>query len=232
MLPLVLGQPARCLPAHCDPSTTQARIPAHGGPPVGRLAPDQRVRPLEHVVGDLLAAVCRQTVQDDGVGRRLLDQVAVDGEAREGGQACRPLLLLAHARPHVGVEHVGALGGATGVVGHLHGPTPPHAVTECLQLGQLVAGEGVAGRSGEADLHALEQPALGQRTRHVVGVADVGQRAPGERAQRLAHGQHVGHRLARVRGVAEQVHDRDVEAAPLQGARHAHEHGVLEHPGT
>ena len=52
---------------------------------VCRLAPDDAVRALDHLGGDLLAAVRRQAVQHDGVGRGLLDERLVDGEAGEGG---------------------------------------------------------------------------------------------------------------------------------------------------
>ena len=66
----------------------------------------------------------------------------------------------------------------------------------------------------------------------VVGVADIGQGAPAERAERLAHGEHVRHRLAGVHGIGEEVDDGHVEPAAFEGAGHPEEHGVLEHTGA
>ena len=54
-----------------------------------------------------------------------VDQRRVDGEAFEGGQALRPLLLLAHARPDVGVEDGGILGRLARVVGPCTVPPRP-----------------------------------------------------------------------------------------------------------
>ena len=175
-----------------------------------------RARTLEDGVGDLLAAVRGQAVQHDGVGGGPVDQLVVDGEPLERRKADRPLLLLAHARPHVGVEHRGALGRLDGVVRQLHGATTPDPVGEGLQTGKLVGREGVAGRGGDAHLHPFEQRRLGQGAGHVVGVPDVGQGASVQAAERLPHGEHVRHRLAGVRGVGEEVDDRDVEAAPAR----------------
>jgi hypothetical protein len=56
----------------------------------------------------------------------------------------------------------------------------------------------VARRGGDRDLDAREPAHHGERPRDVVPVADVGEPAPRDVAERLAHRQQVGERLARV----------------------------------
>ena len=76
--------------------------------PVLGLLEDPRLRTLEDLLGDLLAAVRGQAVEDDRAGRGAGEQRRVDGEAPEGLQPRGGLGLLSHAGPHVGHHHVGA----------------------------------------------------------------------------------------------------------------------------
>src|SRR5260221_9965081 len=73
-----------------------------------RLLPDGRPRAVEHVVRDLLARMSRQAVQDDGLRGGVLEQCRVDAEAREVGEPLLVLCLLAHARPHIGIDDLRA----------------------------------------------------------------------------------------------------------------------------
>src|SRR6478672_1103833 len=72
------------------------------------LVPDRRARPVEHVLGDLLAVVGGEAVEDDRVVVREPDALRVDAEPVQVAQPPLALLLLAHARRDVGVEDVGA----------------------------------------------------------------------------------------------------------------------------
>ena len=71
------------------------------------LIPDERPRAVEHVLGDLLADVGREAVHRDRLAARNRQQLTVEAEALEIEEPLLALLLLAHARPDVGVEHVG-----------------------------------------------------------------------------------------------------------------------------
>src|SRR6476659_3040171 len=72
------------------------------------LVPDRRARPVEHVLGDLLAVVGGEAVEDYRVVIREPDELGVDAEPFQVAQPPLALFLLAHARPDVGAEDVGA----------------------------------------------------------------------------------------------------------------------------
>ena len=179
-----------------------------------------RCEPSSTDVGDLLAAVRRQAVQHDGVGRgqrRPASSSMV--KPREGRQAGRPLLFLAHARPHVGVERGGALGRlARDRRSRCTVPPRPTRSPKACRSASSSRREGVAGRRGDAHLHALEQRRLGQRA------------APccWRRRRRPARGPASGPSASRIVSTSatawhgwaasrEQVDDRDVEAAAARG---------------
>src|SRR4029079_18546191 len=72
--------------------------------------PDRRPRPVEDVFGDLLAVVGGEAVEDARMLVREADESLVDAEPGQVAQPPLALVLLAHARPDVGVEDVGAGG--------------------------------------------------------------------------------------------------------------------------
>ena len=176
--------------------------------PVLGLVPDGRALAVEHVLCDLLAVVRREAVEDDRPLAGEGDHVGVDPEAGEVGEPLVALLVLAHARPHVGVEDVGAgrrrarvvrqLDGGAAGLGRGAGPTDD-------LLGGLVAG-----RRGGHEVHAELGAGHHQRVAHVVPVAEVRDADALEAAQPLPDREHVGERLARVELVREAVDDRDV----------------------
>src|SRR5438128_2575589 len=77
-----------------------------GVEPVLRLVERDRVRAVEHRVGNLLAPVGRQAVHDQHRGLREAHDRLVDLVAAERLLTPHPLRLLSHARPRVGVDHV------------------------------------------------------------------------------------------------------------------------------
>ena len=144
---------------------------------VRRLLPDHRARAVDHLAADLLAPVGRQAVQEPRVGRAPPHQRVVDGEAGERGPPRCGLLLLAHRRPHVGVDGVGALHRVVGVVGELDGAAEVAGPFD----GDVV--ELVARRRRDGELDARERGGEGERRGDVVAVADVGEPAAFERAE-------------------------------------------------
>jgi hypothetical protein len=64
--------------------------------------------------------VGRQAVEDDRALAAERQEPVVDPEAGEVGKPALALLVLAHARPDVGVEDVRALGAGARVVCELH----------------------------------------------------------------------------------------------------------------
>src|SRR5262245_3141894 len=84
---------------------------------VFRLIEHDRLGAIEHLVGDLLAAVRGQTVHDDGARLGEADDRVVELVTAERLLPLHLLCLLAHRRPHVGVEHVGAVRRAPGIFG-------------------------------------------------------------------------------------------------------------------
>src|ERR1700722_7915861 len=85
--------------------------------PVLGLGPPRAVWTVDHVVGDLLAAVRGKAVQHHGIGVGVLEQLTVDPERNERPHPVQAVVLLAHRRPGVGHQHVGAVGRSKGYRG-------------------------------------------------------------------------------------------------------------------
>ena len=66
---------------------------------------------FERLIGDFLAAVGRQAMHHERAGLRDLHEFVIDAVTSKLRDAISGFILLAHAHPHVGVEHVGARGG-------------------------------------------------------------------------------------------------------------------------
>jgi hypothetical protein len=109
--------------------------------------------------------------------------------------------MVAHRHPHVGVDGVGAGDRLVGVVGE--------------QRAEAVLELEPAGR-GDPHLDTHQAAHHGERAGHVVAVADVGQHAALQRAERLVQRHQVGQRLAGVMPRREHVHHRHAgEASQL-----------------
>ena len=154
-------------------------------------------------------AVRRQAVQHDGfrIGQ-FASRSALIWNGRNGPHPVESVVLLAHRRPGVGHQHVGAVGRRPRIGGDGHGraglggprAAPPSTNRGCgLETGWR--GDGHVDARGHAAEH--------QRVRHVVGaVAEVGQPQPRQRALALGERLQVGEHLARVELVGQRVDDR------------------------
>src|SRR5271166_4501268 len=74
--------------------------------PVLCLQKDERSRRIDHLIGDFLTAMRRQTMHKDGIGFRAGEEFCIDLVRLENLVPRFRLRLLAHAGPHVGVHHV------------------------------------------------------------------------------------------------------------------------------
>ena len=119
--------------------------PSGGGPPAA--TPALR-GPSSTAARDLLAPVRRQAVQHDGIvgrpGRPASSSTVKPGEGRQPRRPAPPPAPCSSTRRCRARPRPWPPGG---VVGQLHGATPPDPVGEGLQPGQLVGREGVAGRA-------------------------------------------------------------------------------------
>ena len=75
---------------------------------VGGLRPNPASRPVDHAVGDLLAPVGGQAVQEQRLRSGRLHERLVHPEGLEVPQPSVRLFLLAHGRPYIGVDDVHA----------------------------------------------------------------------------------------------------------------------------
>src|ERR687891_1100415 len=173
-----------------------------------RLVPDGRARAVEHVLGDLLAVVGGQAVQDDGPLARESDRALVDSVGGQVGEAALPLLVLAHARPDVGVEDVRARGRRARLGGQrdraprrLGGSTGP--------ADDLLRGL-VPGRRRRHEVRAELGAGDHERVADVVPVAEVGDPDAFEGPESLPDRHDVGERLAGVELVRQPVDHRHV----------------------
>ena len=128
-------------------------------------------------------------------GRGAVEQRVVESVGRERLAAPRRLgVVVAHRDPDVGVERVGAGGRLRRVVGELR----------AVGLGAAAAPPARRSRTSRPAVGAEDR----ERARDVVAVADVGEHAAAQVAERLAQRHQVGERLARVVAGREHVHDR------------------------
>ena len=182
--------------------------------PVLGLVPHRAVRPVDHLVGDLVAAVGGKAVQDNRIRLSPSEERRVDLERPERPHPVQSVVLLAHRRPGVGDEDVGAVGGRLRIGRHGH-------------RGAGVCGTFLGGRDelrvgletgggGDGDMYARGDPAEHQRVRHVVGaVAEVGQPQAVQRAPAFVERLQIGEHLARVELVGQRVDHRH-----RRGGRH------------
>ena len=128
---------------------------------------------------------------DDRRRRGQQDELCVDGEAAEVLEPPGALLVLAHARPDVGVEDVGAGRRRARVVRHL----------------DPVERRLVAGRRGGDEAETEQPRSLGQRHADVVAVPDVREPDTLQPAEPFADRHDVGHCLTGMLVVGEPVDD-------------------------
>ena len=113
----------------------------------------------------------RQAMHHDRI--RLCDrqQTVVELIRTQHFYPSRLLLLLAHAGPDIGIEHIGAFDRHEGITQDLDGTTgslgtvPRPINNSPIRL--------VSGRTGDADGHAHDGRAFQQRIRDIVAVADI-----------------------------------------------------------
>ena len=167
--------------------------------PVLGLVPDGRLGAVEHVLGDLLAVVRGEAVEDDRIGAREREERVVDPVRGEIRAPALRFLLLAHARPDVGVEDVGVLRGLLRVADELDGAA--HLDGGPLGGGDRVLIRVVALRNCGDESHPEARGAEHERDADVVPVAEVREAHAREALEPLANGHQVGERLAGMRVV-------------------------------
>lgn len=206
-----------------------------------RPRPHRAGRPVHHRVGDLVAAMGRQAMQHDGirVGQRQKSRVELKRPKRL--HSVQPVVFLAHRRPGVGDQNVGAGGGRVGVGGHSHRGAGILGAALGRGPHRRVGQEALGSRDGDVDTRG--DPAEQQRVGHVVGaVAEVGQPQAAQRPLAFGDGLQVGQHLTRMELIGERVdhgHRRDrrhgvqpllAEGSPDDGIDVAGQHlcGVLQ----
>ncbi len=126
--------------------------------------------------------------------------------ASSHGEPLLALLVLTHARPHVGVEHFGSFGRLVRVADELDRPSRLHsgspgglddAVVRVVTLGNC-----------RDEAHSQLRRSRHERSAHVVSVTEVRDPNAREPAQALADRHQVGEDLARVGDVGQPVDDR------------------------
>src|SRR5439155_22666516 len=135
------------------------------------------------------------------------DQLGVDAEAGQIGEALLAFGVLSHALPTVRVQTVGTARRRTRVVHDLDGAAR-------LDRGPLRGLDHVpvwlvAVRDGGDEPYAELRARRHQRRADVVSVAEVREPHAGQAPEPLAHRHQVGERLAGVGFVREPVYDRD-----------------------
>jgi hypothetical protein len=175
--------------------------------PVFGLVPHRAAQTVDHLVGDLMAAVRRKAVQHNRVRIGQCQELGIDLKWPERLQAVSAVVLLTHRCPGVGGQDVGAFGGGPRVGGYRDrgagGRGAPFGGGPHRLVGRECAG------SGDRDVNAGGGAAQQQRVRHVVGaVAEIGQFEPGQRPLAFGDRLQVGQHLAGMELVGERVDHR------------------------
>src|SRR5580704_12074333 len=169
--------------------------------PVLGLIEHDRARSVEHVIGDFLAAMCRQAMHDERALARILHQRVVDLESLEVAPALRSLFLAAHRGPGVGVNDVGVLDRGGRIVGERADflvAQPRHE--RLLRL--------VAFGTREAQLETRQRGCLDPALRQVEAVTHEGDTHLAEIASEALPQRHqIGQQLARMKQIGEAVDD-------------------------
>ena len=154
-------------------------------------------------------AVGGQAVHHRHVVLRPGHQFPVDLEGGEGPFPVAGFPLLAHARPHVGVDGVGAAHGLGRIVRDRHVRARGRRRVENLPVGLETLGTGQ--REPERQLLRSQQPGV----RHVVAVAHERHLEPFDPPLALLQGEQVRQHLAGVVEVGQRVdHRHGAEARP------------------
>src|SRR5437867_1365862 len=177
-----------------------------------RLIEHRALRTVDHLVGDLLAAMRRKVVQDDRVRFRPREKRRVELEPLERATATLVLLFLTHAGPHIRVHDVRAAHRGDRIVAErdLRPARPRLGRREPLvSLKRLVSGW-----RRDAERRAGLGGAQHQRVRDVVAVGDVRDLDPAKIGPfSFTDREDVGQALARMGQVGEPVDHRDVAVA-------------------
>ena len=165
------------------------------------LVPDRRLRAVDHAGRDLLAAMGRQAMHEDGVLLGPLHQPLVDPVGRKHVVAVGAGLA-AHGDPGVGDHAIGIGHGRLDIAGDDDlGALAPRPVQHVAAAGAAPPGRRGAARSRTARRHGSRTSpcCCRRRSRH-----DLARRS----AQVLLEGHHIGHELAGMGAVGQAVDDR------------------------
>src|SRR5260370_3851165 len=161
--------------------------------PVAGLVEHFGSRAVDDLVGDLFATMSRKAVQEDralrGIHKRLVDLVR-----REDLTPSRPLVLLAHRGPDVGIDGGRSVyGGDVVRDAHLRDAGSDTASAVEGLLSRLVTR-----RSDDSQPEAEQCGRFDERRRDVVAVADIHDSLLADWAEGFLEGHQVGEDLARV----------------------------------
>ena len=175
------------------------------------LVEDYALFGAQDALRDFLARVGGQAVHEYRILGAERHELFVDLIGRHRLYALRLFALLAHADPHVGVEHVRAIRGLAGIGSERIALLEAGGIEQDVELPAGAEFFGAAQRDVNAEHRARER----ERIRHVArGVAEerkfLAAYAPGilgALAEMLYHRKHVGVALAWVEEVGERVYD-------------------------
>ena len=148
-----------------------------------RFVPDDAVRPLQHLGGNLLTPVRRQAVHHQGIRSCRGQQSRVHLESGEIRKPLGLFLFLPHARPHVGDDQIGIADSFGRILKQLD---PRAARGYQLPVGL------VPGRARDAQREIESLGCLDKGIAHIVAIAHPHDRAPGDVATMLDIGLNVG----------------------------------------
>ena len=160
------------------------------------------LRTFQHFVGDLLAAVRRQTMHHHRIGFRHGDDLAIDLVGAKRSQAVLHLFFLAHAGPDIGIDPIGA--------GHRFSDRMSDRDLRPLAA-RLLQNRGVRFvtlGTGQGERKRHDGGGFQPRMNHVIAVADESDLQTFELALMLDQGLAIGEHLARMVAIGERVDHR------------------------
>src|SRR5438270_1317340 len=128
------------------------------------------IRRVDYLIRNLVSTVSRQAVEEDRVRLGAAEQAFVHLERQENLASSVGFALLTHARPNIGIDHVGPTCSLYWIVGQCAVPASEHGAFARPEDSVLLGL--VTGRSGDPDVCTQLRAGEHQGMCHVIPVAD------------------------------------------------------------
>ena len=174
--------------------------------PIFGLIENNRLRRVDNIICDLMASVCRKTVQKNRIGMGLGHQIPVDLEGRKDLDSFFFFCLLSHRCPGVGIDGMGVLDRLGRIITDFEAEA--RILTILLGLFDDVGIGFVSWWGG----HLHKRSSFGRRKEQavtdIVPISNVGEAEVGQIVMLFLDGQKISHPLTWMQQIGQRIDDR------------------------